>query len=261
MKSDRRNIALLVASHKEYDMPDDPMYMPIWVGARINPSKNYTPDNTGENISRKNKNYCELTAIYWAWKNLESDYIGLCHYRRYFKGKKRFPVNGKQIEILSKDETESLLDKYDVILPRKRNYYIETTYSQYVHAHHRIDLDTTRQIIEELYPEYVEMFDKLMNKTAGHKFNMFIMRRDIFDNYCDWLFSILFELERRLDISGYSVNDARVFGFVAERLLDVWIETNGISYGELPLVNCESQNWPKKGAAFLKRKFFTARKA
>ena len=83
---------------------------------------------------------------------------------------------------------------------------------------------------------------------------MFIMKKDKFDAYCKWLFDILFELENRLDISDYSDNDARVFGFVSERLLDVWIETNNIPYKNLPYIFMENQNWFSKGFNFLKRK-------
>ena len=249
-----KNIRVLVASHKLYEMPKDPMYLPVWVGARLNPPKRFTPDDGGENISAKNRNYCELTAVYWAWKNLECDYIGLSHYRRYFRGTYPFSANGKTFRIMSKYEAEGYLDKDPVILPQKRNYYIETTYSQYAHAHHAIDLDTARRVLEERCPEYVDTFDSLMKKTSGHKFNMFIMRKDYFDRYCEWLFDVLFEMEKRLDISGYSVNDSRVFGFVAERLLDVWIETNKVNYSEVPVINLEDQHWGRKIYSFLKRK-------
>ena len=81
------------------------------------------------------------------------------------------------------------------------------------------------------------------------------MRRDLLNSYCEWLFAVLFELENRLDISDYSTNDRRVFGFVSERLLDVWLETNHVNCTELPVVNLESQHWPKKILSFLKRKF------
>ena len=82
-----------------------------------------------------------------------------------------------------------------------------------------------------------------MKKTSGHRFNMFIMKRDKLDSYCEWLFDILFELEARLDISEYSANDARVFGFVSERLLDVWIYTIDFEYKVIPYVFMEEQNW------------------
>ena len=81
------------------------------------------------------------------------------------------------------------------------------------------------------------------------------MKKDKFDAYCEWLFDILFELEKRLDISDYSDYDARVFGFVSERLIDPWIETNNVNYKEIPYVFMEEQNWFKKGGNFLKRKF------
>ena len=170
------------------------------------------------------------------------------HYRRLF-GKKNRPFCAGKLQCLMNEAGA------DVLLPKKRNYWIETNYSQYVHAHHEIDLTTTRQIIAEKCPEYLAAYDASMKCTWGHRFNMFVMKREIADKYCAWLFDILFELERRLDISQYSKNDARVFGFVAERLLDPWLETNKIKYAECPVWNLESQHWPKKIFNFLKRKF------
>jgi hypothetical protein len=94
-----------------------------------------------------------------------------------------------------------------------------------------------------------------MKRTIGHRFNMFIMKKEKFNDYCSWLFDILFELEKRLDISQYNQNDSRVFGFVSERLIDVWLETNSIKYKEIPCMFMEKQNWIVKGFNFLKRKF------
>ena len=245
---------IIVATHKKYWMPEDKMYLPIHVGAEGKPLDfGYIKDNTGDNISLKNKNYCELTGLYWAWKNLDADYLGLVHYRRHFcvKGSK----GEKTSRVLSYQQLQALVKKCDVILPKKRNYYIETNYSQYAHAHHAVDLDTTRLILEEKYPEYVQAYDESMHRTTGHRFNMFIMKKDKFDAYCEWLFNVLFELEKRLDISGYNENDSRVFGFVSERLLDVWIETNHIKYMDIPYIFMEQQNWIVKGMNFLKRKF------
>lgn len=250
---------IIVATHKKYWMPEDELYIPIHVGAEGKFDESgapldlgYVKDNTGDNISARNKNFCELTGLYWAWKNLEADWIGLAHYRRHFTLQ---PGRGdKKTKPITKEQLEPILDEYDVILPKKRNYFIETNYSQYVHAHHAIDLETTRQIIEEKYPEYVDAYDASMKRTSGHRFNMFIMKRDRFDAYCRWLFDILFELEDRLDISGYNDNDARVFGFVSERLLDVWVDAKAIEYREIPYVFMEDQNWLVKGGNFLKRK-------
>ena len=261
-------IKVIVATHKPYWMPSDPLYIPMQVGAyrdtetkrRISyhdgneaeiGSLGFVTDDTGDNISERNPYYCELTGLYWAWKNLEAEYLGLAHYRRHFT---IFRGTGDRRDVLTLDQARNLLASTDVLLPEKRNYWIETNYDQYVHAHHAEDLDFTRKIIEEQYPEYVSSFDKVMKKTTGHRFNMFIMKRELADSYCGWLFSVLFELENRLDISTYSVNDKRVYGFVAERLLDVWLTQNMVVYKEIPYIFLEKQNWITKGAAFIKRK-------
>ena len=245
------NIKILVATHKKYRIPSDSMYYPIQVGAQGKMDLGYQRDDRGDNISIKNSNYCELTGLYWAWKNLDCDYLGLSHYRRHFVGNN---FGKKWNKVINQNQLEVLLKNTDIILPKKRNYFIETTYNQYAHAHHAIDLDETRNIIERKYPEYLESFDKCMKSTKGHKFNMFIMKKEYADTYCKWLFDILFDLEKVLDISQYSTNDARVFGFVSERLLDVWIDTNYLCYEELPVVFLEKQNWIKKGWNFLFRK-------
>ena len=78
------DIKILVAVHKPYWMPADDVYLPLHVGKSGKEDIGFAGDDTGENISHKNANYCELTGLYWAWKNLAADYIGLCHYRRYF---------------------------------------------------------------------------------------------------------------------------------------------------------------------------------
>lgn len=248
---------IIVVSHKNYWMPDDKIYLPVFAGPVPDMPEGFVRDNTGDNISGKNPNFCELTGLYWAWKNLDADYLGLAHYRRHFSIKKN--NNDKKGCVLTGEQLEAILADTDVVLPKPRNYFIETNYSQYVHAHHAEDLDTTREIISEMYPEYLKAYDASMKRTTGHRFNMFIMRRDLADAWCTWLFDILFELEKRLDISQYSKNDARVFGFVGERLLDVWIETNDIKYKELSCVFMEDQNRLKKGSAFVLRKLRAGR--
>ena len=142
----------------------------------------------------------------------------------------------------------------DILLPKSRHYWVETSWSQYAHAHHEQDLQMTRQIIAELHPDELSAFDQVMRRRTAHRFNMFVMKREPLNAYCVWLFPILFTLESRLDISGYTPNDMRVFGFVAERLLDVWLESTHAVYRELPVAFMEKQNWFKKGTAFLIRK-------
>lgn len=250
-------------------MPQDPLYIPIHVGhALAKQDFGWLGDDTGDNISIKNPNYCELTALYWAWKNLDADAIGLVHYRRHFlsqnieKIKKiKFLINLcddelKWNSILSKQEVEKILEKYPVIVPPKRHYYIETVESQYVHAHHKQDIEKVRKILENKQSKYLDVFNKHMSKRSTHICNMFIMKKIYFDEYCKWLFSILIDVEKELDISSYSQNNARVFGFLGERLLDVWLEANRVIYYENKIVNFEQENWIKKAYKFLVRKYF-----
>ena len=245
------DIKVIVATHKPYWMPSDELYVPVRVGAEGKENLGFTPDNTGDNISFKNANYCELTGLYWAWKNLDCEYLGLAHYRRHFTVLRG---TSDRRDILTLEQARGLFQNADALLPKKRNYWIESNYSQYAHAHHAIDLDETRRIIEEKYPDYLEIYDSSMKKTTGHRFNMFIMKKELADAYCAWLFDILFELEKRLDISDYSANDKRVFGFVSERLLDVWLEQNHIKCKDIPYIFLEKENWITKGVNFILRK-------
>lgn len=250
------SIKVIIATHKKYKMPEDPVYVPIHVGREGKDDLGYVGDNTGDHISVKNPNYCELTAVYWAWKNLNADFIGLVHYRRHFCDQSFFigSIKSKWNHILSAEKAQKLLTQYDVILPKKRHYWIETSKSHYEHAHNGNDLLQTRKIIAKKYPDYIQHFDQEMNKTASHRFNMFIMKENLFQNYCGWMFDILFQLEKDIDISNYSPQEARVFGYISERLLDVWLSKNSINYVEMPVMFMEKQNWTKKIAEFLKRK-------
>ena len=251
-------IRIIVATHKPYWMPSDPMYLPVHAGAAGKDSIGYQRDDEGENISLKNAGYCELTGLYWAWKNVDAEYIGLTHYRRHFSNGKR--TGDKREKVIGRTELEEKLKEADILLPNPRNYRIETNYSQYVHAHHARDLAAVRKILSELYPEYVRTWDLSMQKTIGHRFNMFVMKKERLDAYCRWLFSILAVLEQRLDISSYNRYDRRVFGFVSERLLDVWIGANGFDYRDIPYVFLENQNWLLKGGSFIRRKIFPVKK-
>lgn len=251
------DIKILAATHKVYWMPEDDVYVPLHVGREGKRELGFIGDNTGENISLKNANYCELTGMYWAWKNLNCEYIGLCHYRRYFcHGYYRSNIESKQKDILQRADYEKLLQQYDVILPKKRNYYIETVRSQYEHAHNKRDLDEVEKIISEYYPEYSNVFTLVMNRRKLHMLNMFAMKKELFDEYCKWLFDILFELEKRINISQYDAYQARVFGFLGERLFNVWLEQKKLKIKEIDVVNFETVDWVKKIKRFILRKFF-----
>ena len=245
---------ILIATHKAYDFPNDACYLPIQVG-KVNSSLDLgvESDDFGENISDKNPSFCELTALYWAWKNLENyEYIGLVHYRRYFSG---LELDLKSKKIASQSELLADLAIYDVIVAKKRNYYIESVYTHYKNAHFIKDLDISKQIIEQYYPEYMSAFHQVMEGKTLHLFNMFVMSREHFIQYCEWLFDILFKLEKQIDISSYNDYQKRVFGFLAERLFNVWLVKNQLKLKERRVVSLEGEHILKKAIGLLKRKY------
>ena len=253
-----KNIKIIIAAHKKYQMPKDKFYLPLHVGAEGKEEIGYRKDNEGKNISGKNPYFCELTGIYWAWKNLDADYIGLVHYRRYFTMAKKVPKEeSKKFDIvLSENEASKILEKVDVILPKKRKYYIENLYSHYKHTMYVEPLDETEKIIKEKYPEYINEFEKLHKRTSAHMFNMFVMRKDLLDSYCGWMFPILDVVDHELDYSQMSPFEARAVGRLSERLLEVWLIHNRMSFVETPVLNTEKTNWIVKGGSFLAASLF-----
>lgn len=248
------SIKVIIAAHVPCEVPTDKLYLPVHVGAEGESPLAFVGDNTGDNISQKNSTFCELTGLYWAWKNLPDEYIGLVHYRRYFaapRARRRKTLDS----VLTYAQAEGLLKDHDGILPTPRRYVIENLYSHYKHTSYIEPLDVTRAVLEEKYPEYVASFDRLKKRTSAHMFNMFILRRDHLDAYCTWLFDILFELEKRVDASRYTDFHARFFGRVSELMLDVWLEQNPLDCATLPLVYTEKVNWLVKGRSFLAAKF------
>lgn len=260
------SVKIIIASHKKYQMPSDDMYIPIHVGAEGKKDSDgnalnlgYIKDNTGDNISILNSSFCELTGLYWAWKNIDADYIGLVHYRRHFsmKGKSGFD------NVLSYMELEPYLGKIKIFVPNKRKYYIESLYSHYAHTHYAVHLDETRKIIADKHPEYLNSYDKVIKRTYGYMFNMMIMDKKFLNDYCSWLFDILFELQKKMDTQELSSFQGRFYGRVSEIIFNVWIneklqsgEIKKEEIKEIPCIHMEKINWWKKGTSFLKAKFF-----
>ncbi len=256
---------IFIACHKKCDVPNDSIYLPLHVGAEGKESFGFTPDNTGENISLKNPIYCELTGLYWAWKNLDCDVLGLVHYRRYFTQKsKSFQKSHGELEcVLTKEELDELLKSYKVILPKKRKYYIETLYNHYSHTFDSNHLDQTRKIIENAYPQYLQSFDRVMNQRSGYMFNMFIMNKQLSDSYCEWLFDILDKLVAIIGTDGMTDFEKRYAGRISERLFNVWLDYQ-VSSGflsksdikEIDYMYFGEVDWSRKIKSFLSAKFF-----
>ncbi len=262
-------IKIVVATHKKYEMPKDEMYLPLHVGAAGKKGDDGTPvdfgyvrDDTGDNISEKNFCFGSQTGLYWAWKHIDAEYLGLVHYRRYFIGRKA-NKNNKLEAALTFEQLEPMLDKYKVFVPKRRNYYIETIYSQYAHTMNggAEQFDLAEKIIDELTPEYNHAFKSVMNRTWAHMFNMMIMKKDLINDYCSWLFKILFEMDKRLDLNSMSDFDKRFAGRVSERLFNVWleyqIEKDVIKRDEIKeLPYFEEVNWKTKISSFAAAKLF-----
>lgn len=269
--SRKAKIWIVVATHKAFDMPEDEVYIPLHVGAegKVDEKGNpldfgYQKDNTGDNISALNSMYCELTGLYWAWKNLKADYIGLVHYRRLFKGKNK--TNTKIGEVASGRELRFLTDRYKIVVPRKRLYFIETLYSHYTHTHGDKELIVTRNIIKEKYEEFIPSFDRALSKRWGYMFNMMIMRRDLLDEYCGWMFSIIDDLVSRIDTDGKTDFELRYPGRISELLFNVWLDymienkkLEKSDIAELPFIYIGKVNYIEKITSFLLAKIFHKR--
>lgn len=254
-----KNIKIIVATHKKHQMPkDDQLYLPIHVGAEGKESIGYFRDDSGENISYLNPYYSELSGLYWAWKNLDYDYLGLVHYRRYFTKKRaKYTENVKlDEEILSQKDVEKLLEEADVLVPKKRKYYIETLYSHYDHTLDGSHLDKTREVIEEDFAEYLSAFDQVMKQRSGYMFNMFIMNRGLVEDYLSWLFPVLEKLGKKVDVEHLSPFEARLFGRVSELLFNVWLQKKKLRVKELPFMYFDQVDLFAKVKGFLLAKFF-----
>lgn len=260
------DIKIIIAAHKKYRMPQDDIYVPLHVGAEGKEPLGYQVDNTRDNISNLNPYFCELTGMYWMWKNLKADYLGLAHYRRHFclrKKKGESEEESKWKSVLNSKEAQLLCKQYDVIVPEKRHYVIETLESHYAHTHYIEHLEKTREIIAEQYPQYLESYDWVLKQKSGYMFNMFLMRANLVDEYCQFLFDVLFELDKRIDTTDYSTFQARYPGRVGEILLNVWLdketEEQGLKVKQIQHIHMEPINWWNKGTAFLKAKFLRRR--
>lgn len=231
---------IYVVTHKIMELPEkltNKGFSLISVGSACEKNKQGFSDNVGDNISYKNANYCELTALYWIWKNDdESKYKGLCHYRRFFaKGYFSHDIGNYMVDT---DFINIFNDGIDIILPEKQ-YFVRSAEENYLRCGYKKDLDITRNVLLEKYPEYLKEYDNVMNGNKSYLTNMFVAKKEIFDQYCNWLFDILFEVERRTDISSYSIQEARIFGYISERLLTVWIWHNNYNCIEKHTINIE----------------------
>ncbi|EGS36431.1 putative capsular biosynthesis protein [Limosilactobacillus oris F0423] len=237
-------MTMYVITHKDFDYPLPEHYSALLVGANQNQAQNnYLKDNIGENISDKNASYCELTGIYWIWKNQSDSNVGISHYRRYFADYSSYNhmvftdlFTGKLRPVSTEKLDRYLLD-YDWIVAQPMRMVEPTVKEQFMSSHHPQDLKTTRKIIAELFPEYLADFDAVMGQSKASFYNMFYTTKKELAEYSKWLFTVLFAVEKEVDISTYSGYQKRLFGFLGERLLNVWLHHRQGKIKYLPVYN------------------------
>lgn len=206
---------IFVMTHKKFDEPQDRIYVPLHVGRAMSEDLGYLGDDTGDSISAQNKYYGELTGMYWLWKNYHDiDVIGICHYRRYFVDRQR--------SLMTKENFEKVLESADILVSEAR--YADGPYRDYYgDAHNVADLLATGEVIRELYPSDYPVFCQALEGSKYYYGNLCVTTKKLYDEYCEWLFSIFFELQKRVDVSSYDNYHQRLFGFLSENLLHVFI--------------------------------------
>ena len=244
-------IKIFIAAHKKFKEPTNNIYIPLHVGANNKKNLGYTKDSTKDNISYKNSTFCELTGMYWIWKNVKADIVGLVHYRRYFY--KNLFKNKRNI--LSEYDIKRILTNNDIIVAPKGYTWGTTVKDSYIKNHIEKDLIDCEKVLKELYPDYGKAYDEIMNGNFYCPFNMIITRKEIFDSYCSWLFNILFELEKKVDIEdGRNNYNKRVYGFLAERLFNVWLlKNNHYKKVEKCVFNNEENMLKQRAEYFIKK--------
>lgn len=271
-----KSIKLMISYHKPSTLLKDNILTPIHLGRALAKEsskdgclddrnlnwmmENMIGDDTGDNISDLNRKFCELTGIYWSWKNYDKldnpDYIGFMHYCRHFvfygADVHLFPYDTISKNYLnrinySEKQIKNIINDYDFIavnpfVPESSiykqygdNFFLKTK-----------DLDIALNVLKEKYPEMTNIADEYMADNKGYFYNMFIMRKNLFFDYCQWIFDILFEVDKKIDYSNYTVLEYRVIGHLAERLTGIYfkylMEKGNLRYSHLPVTKIKNTN-------------------
>ena len=255
MKTKKPDIKIFVSHRIDLDSEtiDNPLYVNVRCGAVFDKRENVDMlgDNTGDNISEKRESFSELTVMYWAWKNVEADYYGLFHYRRYFSfsGEKPKEVNvaglycekylsNKSINKYQLNNIEimtNMISQYDgiymepvdvqkVLTPKgyKKNvkdHFI--SYDVFIEAKY---IDLALEYIKEKYPKIYPYAINYLNKPKHIGYNVFILKKELFFEYCTFLFDILNHNEKKtlIDSEYYCPLQYRSPAFLAELLNGIY---------------------------------------
>ena len=239
---------IYIVSHKQVELPRLKGYRAMQVGDAADDFPGFIRDNTGDNISDKNPSFCELTALYWIWKNTADDYKGLVHYRRFFG---RRPLSSSPGDILSYDALVERLASRDILVAKPAVYHVNAREQLLMECCTAQTFARLETAVEEMCPEYLGAFHTFFSGNRAAQYNMMFCRGSLLDAYCGWLFPLLFTLEDRVDLSGANAYQRRLFGFLSERLLNVYILHNGLSADYLPVVS--TAYTPRDHLTYLRR--------
>ena len=238
-------------THKETDIPSIDNYIPLLVGGVNHPDLFglYESDDSGDNISYKNDSYCELTGLYWMWKNTSHRFLGLVHYRRFFAEVHRllkikdvyYSVGApsyriyEENELISKLESKELLVIESPKLPWGNRKILESVTGSEIWT----DLDT---LIKTNYPEYFEYYIVSCQNHNHIQCNMFFGNRTLVEEYCKWIFTLLDSLDKmHVENTGDRYHN-RELGYIAELLFDVWIKRNRVTYEVVDCIVTSNSN-------------------
>jgi len=209
----------MATSHKDGPIPDS-FKIPLWTipvqggSALTDRRTGAVCDNEGENISGRNADFAEMTVTYWAWKNAPaSRYKGLCHYRRHFV------LDDKDIRRITENNIDAVLTPARLVFPNVRDYFLE------IPAYRSSDHELLLGILAGKAPEYFADADRFFSGNYQYPNNMVIARAEVFDNYCEWAFGLLFEMEARVKASGV-VREDRYLAYCAELLTSIYFIHN-----------------------------------
>lgn len=225
---EQNKVKIIVACHKPVKVYCNSVYTPVHVGRAISDNieemKLFQGDDSGDNISCKNKSYCELTAQYWAWKNLDCEYIGLCHYRRYFS------------EEVTVNNIENITHGFDIVLANKIVLQ-KSIYRWLLGEFLPEDMYIFITLLKKMYPSNaVEIENYFMKNNSIHPCNMFLCKKELFDEFAEWQFNFLFELEKFIRFSDYS-RPKRIMGYFGETLLNVFCIIKKLKIKEMPIIS------------------------
>ena len=229
-------IEIFVLTHKKFEPPQNDMYLPLLSGASSHDDDfGYLRDDNGDNISDLNDYYAEMTGEYWAWKNSDADIIGFCHYRRYF-------AKNISLKILEREDIEKILKDYDIIMPNKAHMGmtnvedVKKTREYLNYGPYIEEYCILRDVLEKHYPDYVLYYNDLLNSKECHWFNMFICKKELADDYFEWVFDILAKVKLEIDFNKYREDQRRILGFLSERLINIYVRKNNLKVKEKPIL-------------------------